>query len=119
MRIVIDMNIEKLPSNNDAELNAKITGANSHGSSVIRILKRIPGVFIISKSSDLMTDDYFVEFDFKENRFRLETPFSDVFITSTCKDDVFDDFLGEFKFYSKSRLRRTIDKSLFSKNSKK
>jgi len=76
--------------------------------SLLAYLGRKAGITILSRSSWMLADDFFSEFEFKDYRFETATPFTTPWLIALkgCPDEVFNELLEHVKNYNGSpRIR--------------
>ena len=75
---------------------------------LLRHLGRIPGLVITSRRSWRMTDDYWIEFTWRDQEFSIDSPFVHYWLhrTRECPDDVFQELLEHMVRIRVPLLRR-------------
>ena len=67
--------------------------------SLVRFLRQVPGIKIISTSFDLMNDNTKILLEYKDISLVIDTPFSDYIVNCSSSSSSFDEFVTMLKNY--------------------
>lgn len=78
------LRVKRLPPSPQMPAGIEIQGYRPNATSMLTHLERLPTLRILAKSAWRLTDDVWVDFEFRGHPFRIESPFSYLWIVAAA-----------------------------------